>query len=94
FLDSGGGGGKKKQSNVNVTIGSCSDSGLPSWSDVAVDEGTAIPTGHILSGTPDATSVPGNASTPNEGGHEFVMKEIPASYANKLNHTSLTMANL
>ncbi|GJR29114.1 hypothetical protein Tco_1105346 [Tanacetum coccineum] len=94
FMDSGEGDGKKKQSNVNVTISSCSDSSFPSLCDVAVDEGTAIPTGHVPSGTPNATSVLGNVSNPNEGDHESVMKEIPAFYANKLSPTSLTKANL
>ncbi|GJX63332.1 hypothetical protein Tco_0296232 [Tanacetum coccineum] len=46
-----------------------------------------VTTGRVPSGTPDATSAPGNASTPNELGHEFVMKEIPTSCANKLSPT-------
>ncbi|GKA40180.1 hypothetical protein Tco_0732773 [Tanacetum coccineum] len=54
-----------------------------------VSEATIVP-----SGTPDATSAPGNACTPNEVGHESVIKEILASYANKLSPTSLNKANL
>ncbi|GJX15672.1 hypothetical protein Tco_0216504 [Tanacetum coccineum] len=74
--------GLKKGNTINV--GSTSQ----------VDEGTAIPTTHVPSGTADATSALGNASTPNEGGHESVVKEIPSSYANKLSPTSLTKADL
>ncbi|GJT94503.1 ribonuclease H-like domain-containing protein [Tanacetum coccineum] len=89
FLDSGGGGGKKQKSNINVTIGSSSDSDFPSLSEVVVTKATVVP-----SGTPDKTSAPGNAGNPNEVGRESVMKEILASYANKLSPTSLTKANL
>ncbi|GJV75138.1 zinc finger, CCHC-type containing protein [Tanacetum coccineum] len=86
FLDSRGGGGKKKQSNINVTIGSCTDSGFPSLSDVVgtirsqnggLKEGNTVNVGYTV-----------------QVDEEYVMKKIPASYANKLNPFSLTKANL
>ncbi|GKC10711.1 hypothetical protein Tco_1007493, partial [Tanacetum coccineum] len=72
------GGGKKQKSNVNVTIGSSLDSGFSSLSEVA-----------------DTLRTQDRGfGTPNGVGHEFVVKKIPASYANKLIPTSLTKANL
>nr|GEZ16808.1 hypothetical protein [Tanacetum cinerariifolium] len=92
-FDSGGRGAKKK-SDVNVTIGSCSDFGFPYLSDVVVYGGISIPMGYVPSGMRDVTRVTGNAGTPNEVGHDYVMEEILTSYANKLSSTSLTKANL
>nr|GEU46956.1 zinc knuckle CX2CX4HX4C [Tanacetum cinerariifolium] len=47
-----------------------------------------------LNGMPAVTSSTVNVGTPNEIGHESLMKDIPASSANKLSPTSLTKANL
>ncbi|GJY40837.1 zinc finger, CCHC-type containing protein [Tanacetum coccineum] len=46
------------------------------------------------SNTPDATTAEVNDGNPNEVGLEFVMKEAPSSYVNKLSPTSLTKDNL
>ncbi|GJT32171.1 retrovirus-related pol polyprotein from transposon TNT 1-94 [Tanacetum coccineum] len=95
FLDSGGGGCKKKQSNVNVTIGFCSHSGFPSLSDVAgivCSQDGGLKAGNIVN--IGLTGQVAEGGTPNEVGHESVMKEISVSYANKLSPTSFTKANL
>nr|GFA28736.1 hypothetical protein [Tanacetum cinerariifolium] len=92
-----GGGGKNQKSHVNVTIGSSSDFGFPSLTEVAdtlrtqdrgLSKGNIVTDGSIgqvseanvvASVAPDATNAPSNAGTPNEVGHESVIKEIPAS---------------
>ncbi|GJT66014.1 hypothetical protein Tco_1017494 [Tanacetum coccineum] len=100
FLGSRRGGGKKQKSNVNVTIGSSLDSGFSSLSEVAntlrtqdrgLYEGNTVTDGSTGQVSEVTVVLSG---TSNGVGHEFVIKKIPASYANKLIPTSLTKANL
>ncbi|GJY06895.1 hypothetical protein Tco_0373949 [Tanacetum coccineum] len=71
------------------------DGGLKEGNTVIVGSTSQVVEVNVVpSGMPDATSAPGNDGTLNEVGHEFVLKETPISYANKLSPTPLSKANL
>nr|GEY31441.1 hypothetical protein [Tanacetum cinerariifolium] len=96
--ESGGGRGVKEKQFGSATVASPTsgqDEGLKEGNTVTSEStGQVVEVSAAPSGTHDASTTPVNPDTPQEVVHESVMKEIPASYANKLSRTSLTKANL
>nr|GEW34958.1 hypothetical protein [Tanacetum cinerariifolium] len=96
--ESGGGRGVKEKQLGLATVSSPTSSqngGLKEGNTVTSEStGQVVEVTAARSGMLDASTTPVNLDTPQEVVHESVMKEIPASYANKLSRTSLTKANL